>query len=140
MDDALLVRGVQCVCDLPGDGQRLVDGDRAVCNAIRQGWSLDQLHDERTDAIASFQAVDARDVRVIQRRQGLGFSFESCKALRVLGERVGEHLDGHRSRQVRVGRPIHLTHAAHADSRADFVRTEASTWCERHGSGKPPRL
>jgi hypothetical protein len=59
---------------------------------------------------------------VIQRRQGLGFTLESRKAPGIAGKRVGQHLDGDCSRQVRVRRRVHLTQADRADAGADFIR------------------
>jgi len=66
MDDALLVRGLECLGDLPGDGQGLVDRNRAACDALSQILALDELHHERGDPPALFVPVDRRDVRMVQ--------------------------------------------------------------------------
>jgi hypothetical protein len=50
------------------------------------------------------------------------FTVEPREALDVGSHRIGENLDGHLPRQVRIGGPIHLTHTAHTNLRADFVR------------------
>ena len=47
VDDALLVRGFECLGDLPGDGQRLVERNRASRDTLREVVALDQLHHER---------------------------------------------------------------------------------------------
>ena len=46
MDDALLVRGVERVGDLPRDAERLVERSAALPDPLGQRRPLDQLHDE----------------------------------------------------------------------------------------------
>jgi hypothetical protein len=58
------------------DGQRLVERDRAERDALRQVLALDEFHHDRTHTAAFFEAVDVRDVRVIDRRQRLRFAGE----------------------------------------------------------------
>ena len=66
MNDALLVRRFQCLGDLLGDGQCLVERNRPLRDTVRERRSLDQLHHERADTVALFEAVDLRDVRMVQ--------------------------------------------------------------------------
>ena len=66
VDDPLLVRRFERVGDLLRDGQRLVERDRAARDALRQVVALDQFHHDRTHTAAFFEAVDVRDVRVIE--------------------------------------------------------------------------
>jgi hypothetical protein len=47
MDDALLVRGVQSLCNLFRNGQRFVDRDRPTRNSIGERLAFDKLHDQR---------------------------------------------------------------------------------------------
>ena len=47
MDDAKFVRRVQRVGDLLRDRQRLSKRDRSGSDAVRQRWTLDELHHER---------------------------------------------------------------------------------------------
>ncbi len=47
MDDALLVRRLEGVADLPADAHRLVERNRSLGDAIRQRRPLDELEDER---------------------------------------------------------------------------------------------
>ena len=64
VDDALLVRLFERLGDLPRDRDGLVDGDRPALQALRQVFSLDELHGE--DALAGdlLQAEEGGDVRV----------------------------------------------------------------------------
>ena len=87
MDDALLVRRFERFGDLPGDRQRFVDRDRSVRNAIGEGRSLDELHDERLHAVRVFEPVDGRDVWMIQRGEDFGFALEARQPVGIGGER-----------------------------------------------------
>ena len=92
MDDPLLVRGLERLGDLLRDRQRLVDRNRALCNSVGERRPLDQLHHERTDAVGLLQAVDLRDVRMIQRRQRLGFALEARQPLGICAKASGRTL------------------------------------------------
>ena len=48
------------------DRQRLVDGDGAPRDPIRERRAFDQLHHQRVRAVGILEAVDLRDVRMIQ--------------------------------------------------------------------------
>ena len=73
-------------------GQRLVERDRAFSDPLREIVALDQFHHEGGHAPAFFQAVDSRDVRVIQRREGLGFTLEAREPISIVRERLGQDL------------------------------------------------
>ena len=92
MDDALLVRGFKSFRDLFRDRQCFVERDRPASNALRQIVALDEFHHERRDASALFQAVDGRDVRMIQRGEDFGFSLKSGQSVSIRGEDVGRIL------------------------------------------------
>ena len=105
----------------------------------RERRPFDELHDERHDAVALFQAVDVRNVRVVQRREDFCLAVKASEAFGVRCERVGQDLDGDLPLQLGVRRSIHLAHSAHADLGGDFVRAEASAWGERHVKQPEPR-
>jgi hypothetical protein len=71
--------------------------------------------------------VDSRDVRVIQRREGLGFTLEARKPISVVRERLGQDLDRDVAIQLRVAGPEDLAHAPFADTGDNFVDTETGT-------------
>ena len=77
MNDPLLVCGLERVRDLLRDRQRLVERNRAACDALRQVVALDEFHHERGDAPAFFEAVDAGNVRMIQRGEDFGFTLKT---------------------------------------------------------------
>ena len=66
VDDALLVGGFQRLRDLLGDGERLVNGNSTLGDAVGEGRPLDQFQDECLRLVGLFQALDGRDVRMVQ--------------------------------------------------------------------------
>jgi hypothetical protein len=83
--------------------------------AIGKRRPLHQLHHEGVHAARLFDAVDGRDVRMIQSGKRARFALESSEPLCVLGEGVGQDLDCHAALQLVVARPIDLAHAAGPD-------------------------
>ena len=71
--------------------------------------------------------MDRRDVRVIQRRESLGFTLEAREPISVVRERLGQDLDRDVAIQLRVAGPINLPHAPFADAGDNFVDTETGT-------------
>ena len=97
-----------------------VERHRPVGDALREVLALDQLHHDRADAVAVLQAVDRRDVGMVQRRQHLGFALEARQALGIGGERRRQDLDRHLALEPRVGGAIDLAHTAGAERRDDL--------------------
>ena len=52
--------------------------------------------------LEAFEAVDGRDVGMVQRGECLGFPVETCEAFGVRGDRLGQHLDRHIAIQICV--------------------------------------
>ena len=75
-----------------------------------------------------------RDVRVIQGGEDFRLTLESGEPIGITGDRLGQHLDGDGTFQIRVDGPIHLSHAADADEGHDFVWTETSAGLEWQGA------
>ena len=69
--------------------------------------------------------MDSRDVRVIQLREGLGFTLEAREPISIVRERLGQDLDRDVTIQLRVAGPEDLPHAACADAGDNFVDAEA---------------
>jgi len=62
-----------------------------------------------------FQSVNTRNPVMIQSRQHLRLALEAGQPFRVLGNGVGQHLQGHVAVQLAVGGAEDLAHAASAD-------------------------
>ena len=99
-------------------------------DAVGQRRSFDEFEDESRDAVRFFQAVNAADVRVIQRRERLRFTLKAGDPLGVRDERFRQNLDRNVATQLSVARPIDLAHAPHPDLGGDFIRTEARAGSE----------
>ena len=82
------------------------------------------------DAVGFFEPVDAGDVRMIQRGEHFRFALEARESIGITGQRRRQDLDRDLALQPRVGRPIHLPHAALADLGGDFVDAEARAGSE----------
>ena len=124
MDDPLLVRRFEGFGNLLRDRQRLVERDRAERDALRQVLTLDELHHDRTHTATFLEAVDVRDVRVIDGRQCLRFAREPREPIGVAGERVGQDLQRDVAIELRIARAEDLAHSARADAGDDFVDAE----------------
>ena len=77
MDDASLVRGVECVRDLPADRQRLAKGERAGCDPLGQRRSVYQFQHQSPRTLFACQSVNCRDVGMIEGREHPRFVFEA---------------------------------------------------------------
>jgi len=60
VDDSLIVRGLQGVGELPGDAQAFVDRNWATVDPVGERLTIDELHDQGTDAVNLLEPVDLR--------------------------------------------------------------------------------
>ena len=86
MDDALLVRRLQRLGDLFRDQQCVVEWDRSTRGPLGEILAFDELHHEGLDAVALFQSVDGRDVRMVQGGEDFGFALKPREPIVVSGE------------------------------------------------------
>ena len=115
MNDPVRVSCVEGVSDLPRDRERLVDGDATADDAIGQRLALNELHHQCSSAGGFLEAIDMRDVRVIQRREHLCLALESGQPLRVGHEGVGQHFEGIVAFERQVACTPDLAHPAFAE-------------------------
>jgi hypothetical protein len=133
VDDALLVRRLERLGNLPRDWQRFVERKRPAPQTLGQVFAIDELHrDERgypfmpLRPVQSLQPIDVRDVRMVQRRKDLRLTFEPCQAISIERKRFREDLERHIAIELRVSRAIHFSHSARADRADDFVRPQSA--------------
>ena len=93
MNDALLMRGFERVGNLLRDRQCLIERHCPACDPLRQILALDEFHRERAHAVTLFEAVNVRDVRMVERRERLRFAREPREAIGVVGERVRQDFE-----------------------------------------------
>jgi len=132
MDNPLRVGGLERLGDLLCYGECLNDRQRASCNAIGEGGTLDQFHDERCDTVAFLEPMDDGDIGMAESRKKLGFPLESRETIRVIGHGSRKDLDRNLALEICIGGSIHLAHPANADLDIDFVRADVNALGQRH--------
>ena len=130
MNDPLLVRRFERLGGLMRDEKRFIERQGAARDSLRQILALDELHDQRPDAAAFLEAIQVRDVGMVQRREGLRFAREPGEPIGIVGEDLGKDLQRHVTIQPGVAGPEHLSHPAFADRSGDFVDAETGAGIE----------
>src|SRR5262249_56840552 len=69
----------------------------------------------------SLRSRNGTNVRMIQRGQDLGFTFEPGQVITIDSEFGWQHLEGDVAIQLRVTRAKHLAHPATAEGRENFI-------------------
>ncbi len=106
-------------------GQQSARRDWAAGATIVQRFTFQVLHGEEGNAVLLTNMEQRTDLRMMERRDGARFGFESAAAVRPIDEVAQQHLDGNRAIETGVSRCIDLTHTADANQRKDFVRAES---------------
>ena len=106
-------------------------------DAIGERRAVHELQHERLNAVRLLEAVDRRDVRMVERRKELRLSFEAGEAVRIEPEGFGQDLERDVPIQSGVAGPIDLAHPARTDRSGDLVWADARTGRQRHS---PPIL
>src|SRR5579862_1577675 len=132
MDNALVMRGLKGVGHLTCDGQHIGHWHRPACDVRGEILTLHEFHHDGANILCFLEAVNVRDVRMVERGQGLGLAREPREAFRVVGKNARHDLDGNVSIELRVPGAIHLAHPASTDDTEDFVRAEALPGEQRH--------
>src|SRR6188768_1241203 len=101
MDDAVVMGGLECLRNLPGNGERLVDWNRSARDSLVETLAIDQFQHEEGVVIRLVETVDCADVRMVQRGEDLRLPPESCDALRVAGKGCGQEFERHLATELR---------------------------------------
>ena len=83
-------------------------------------------------AVGSSHVIDRNNVGMVQRRNRSRLLLEPPQTVGIIGERSWKDLQRHIAQKTSVARAIHLSHAAGADERTDFVRPELRVRREGH--------
>ncbi len=94
--------------------------------------TFDQFHHQRGGGAGPFEAVDGRDVGMVQRGERPGFALETREPFSIGSHRIKKDFDRDRAREIDVGRGVDLAHASDPNQRRDFVGTESATGRQRH--------
>ena len=121
MDNPFGMRRVQRVGNLDAERQ-----DRFQLHGTRPDHVLErdpiqEFHDEKGASIFLADVVNRADVGMIERGGGLGFASESFERLAVLGEFLGQKLQGDKTAEARVFGFIDHAHATAAELLDDPV-------------------
>ena len=84
---------------------RRYEGFRKLTRRKRR--PLDQFHHQRDSARALFEAVNLRDVRMIESGWCASFAIKPRQPFGVLSDRLGKYFDRHSATEVGIRRPIH---------------------------------
>ena len=95
--------------------------NRTAGDSFGERWAVDELHHESSRAADVFDAVNRRDVRVVQRCQHVRFALESRQPVGIVHERIGQNLQRDITVQLDVAGSMDFAHSTDADARGDFI-------------------
>jgi hypothetical protein len=121
VDDAFLVRRIECVGKLMGDRQGLTKRYRPASHPIGHRFTVDQFKDQRAYAVDVFDTVDGANVRMVERRQQVRFALEAAQPIGIVSEEVWQDLYRDVALESCVPSSIHFAHSADAEQRQHLV-------------------
>src|SRR6185295_17961431 len=122
VDDPPLVGAGEAGGDLPGDLDGLAEGERTALDAVAQRLALVERHgDEQRAVLGLADLVDGAEVRMVERRGGLGLADEAPLLLLGSAALRGEELQGDEPVEPQVARLVHDAHAPAAEALEDLV-------------------
>src|SRR5262249_44734229 len=127
------VGAAHAIGDLARDPRTLGQPQGAARDEVGERGAVHQLHHDRARSAEILEAVDGRDVRVVDRCEQPRLTLEAGITLGAGEPGFGQHLDGDVTTQPRVRRAINLAHPARAEQRDDLVRTDSGSRCDGHG-------
>src|SRR5450631_1511805 len=128
MGDSGTVRAIESVGDLGGEFESLIERERALLDAGREGLALHELHHHVASAILAADVVEYADIRVFQRGNRAGLALEAGAQILALSDVFRQDLDGDGAVEPRVAGLIDLSLSPHAEQREDFVVPEFVAW------------
>jgi hypothetical protein len=140
MDQALGVGGLQSQRDLPGDTERVCDGQGAdPAQLLFEGFALEKLHRQEGDSAILVDLVDVDDVVVPDGRGGPGLQQEAAAEL---GQQEGfgaRYLEGNFAAEGRVESQEDDGAAAAAQLPADLEASQLPNLGRVRREGKPEK-
>ena len=137
MQNALGVRGIQCIGDLRGDLEHQAHVERPPRQLAVERFTIEQLHGQVELALVLIEAVDGADVGVVQGRGGACFALESLDRLLVVAAAGRQHLERDLASKLEVLGAVHDAHATGSKPVDDAVVPEClADEGVRHGAGR----
>ena len=136
--------GVERVGDLDAQIEHSFNFQRFARDPVPKRLSLQQFHSDEGSPVRLVNLVDRADVRMVQRGRSLRLPLEAAEGLCVVGEFVGQKLQGDVATEFQVFRLVNHTHAPAADPAEDAVMGDrltdglgrSSHWADMLGGGK----
>jgi hypothetical protein len=95
VDDALGVRCEETVRDGDAGFDSLAPGQRRAAQASAESFAFEQFSYRVSDAGLRAEIVNRQNVGMREGRHGLGFPLKPRQRLRIVGQTLGQDLDGH---------------------------------------------
>src|SRR5262245_40802136 len=111
MHDRFFMRVLERLRDLQRSSQHLLDRQGACLYSILQCFAVNIFEDEGEPASRFLEAVNRRNVWMIERREDLGFTPESCEPFVVLHKHVGKNFECDISPELGIAGSIDLSHS-----------------------------
>src|ERR1051326_2371663 len=124
--DALFVRRFERVGDLARDCHCLVQRNRTAADPIGERRPFDELENQRRRVVRLLEAVNRRDVGMVERREELRFADESVEPIGIARKQDRQNLERDAAIEFDVARAIDLAHPAGADPLHDFIAGDAT--------------
>ncbi len=124
MNDSLLVRGRESLCDAEGILDRAPHRQRSSLQLFPERHALEKFADQKRCAVVCSDVVDSQNVGVVQRGDGARFLLDTPQPVCVLRQRLRQHLDRHVAPEPRVSCAVHFPHASGAQRRDDLIGPE----------------
>src|SRR4029077_15885934 len=112
VDDGFRVGRIESVGNLVAIIGNAFDIQGLSGNAVLEGLSFKDLHDNEVLAFKLVYIVDRANVGMIQRRSGPGFSLKTLDGEMILGNLFGEELHGDAAAKFEIFSLVNHTHAA----------------------------
>ena len=127
MNDSSGVSSFHRLRDLFGDWQRLRHGQRTRHEEFGQRWTVDQFENQCLDGARLFDAVQCRDVGVVEGGEYARLALEPDETIGIACKRVRQDLECHFATESRITSAIDLAHATGTDEGDDLVVAECLT-------------
>jgi hypothetical protein len=92
---------------------------------LREIFTINEFEDQCSDAIGLIEAMNLRDVWMIERREHLRFATEPGETIDIVSDPRQQNLDRDVASQLRIAGAIDLSHAAGTQRPDNFIGAEA---------------
>ena len=132
MHHSTLVRALQPLANFNPVFQNLLGRQRSLAQAIGQRLAFQTFHHQEVHAILMPHIVQRANVGMVQRRDGARLAIEALLGFRIFRQMAGQNFNRDNTVEARIFRAVHLSHAARAQRRLNFVRTKLRARGQSH--------